>query len=150
MVTRGVDPVFLDTSLLVAASVESHPGHLAAEAYIKKLEVERAPLCLSLQVCREFLVVLTRQPLGGRSFSVQEALTALEGWRSICAFLEENESVLTEWLRLLQKYSVRGKQVHDCNIVAVMLAHGVNRLGTRNPADFERYADEIQIEPVVS
>jgi hypothetical protein len=45
---------------------------------------------------------------------------------------------------------VKGKQVHDANIVAVMLAHGVHRLATRNAGDFERYSGLIEVEAVGS
>lgn len=94
------------------------------------LVADAVPLCLSPQVCREFMVVLTRQPVSGRSFTVDEALNALEHWRSGCALLEETDAAFLEWLRLVRKHQVQGKQAHDCNIVAVMLAHGVRRLAT--------------------
>jgi len=109
---------------------------------------DAVPLCLSPQVCREFMVVLTRQPVSGRSFTVDEALNALERWRSGCALLEETDAAFVEWLRLVRKHQVQGKQAHDCNIVAVMLAHGIRRLATRNESDFARYADEIRVETV--
>lgn len=61
---------------------------------------------------------------------------------------------MEQWLRLVEEHEVKGKQVHDANIVAVMLSHGVTRLGTRNAADFERYlaryGDRLQLEPVSS
>jgi hypothetical protein len=44
---------------------------------------------------------------------------------------------------LVQQFEVHGKQVHDCNIVATMLAHGVRHLATRNAADFKRYESLI-------
>ena len=37
---------------------------------------------------------------------------------------------------------MRGKQMHDCNIVATMLGSGVTCLATRNAPDFERYLPE--------
>ena len=40
---------------------------------------------------------------------------------------------------------VRGKQVHDCNIVATMLTNGVRRLATRNATDFRRYAGSFKL-----
>ena len=43
-----------------------------------------------------------------------------------------------------------GKQVHDCNIVATMLANGIPRLATRNPTDFKRFASLITVVPVGS
>src|SRR4051812_30023561 len=96
------------------------------------------------------MVVLTRQPGSGRSFTVDEGLGALERWRAGCSLLEETDAALVEWRRLVRKHQVRGKQIHDCNIVAVMLAHGVRRLATRNERDFARYADEIRVESVTA
>jgi predicted nucleic acid-binding protein len=74
----------------------------------------------------------------------------LAKWLHACVLLEEDESVVGHWLRLVEEHDVKGKQVHDANLVAVMIAHGVTRLGTRNAADFERYGDKLQIEPVAS
>ena len=57
----------------------------------------------------------------------------------------------SELLRtLVHRYQVRGKNIHDANVVAVMLTHGVRRLATFNSADFRRF-DEIVLEmaPVV-
>jgi predicted nucleic acid-binding protein len=85
----AADPVFLDTNVLVAASVAEHPSHLAAVALLDKLTAERTPLCISPQVCREFLVVLTRMPVSGRAFTVAEALGALDTWRAACVVVEE-------------------------------------------------------------
>jgi predicted nucleic acid-binding protein len=38
-----------------------------------------------------------------------------------------------------------GKQVHDANLVATMLAHGETRLLTVNAADFQRFAAVIEV-----
>ncbi len=96
------------------------------------------------------MVVLTRAAIGPRSFSVEEALSALNVWRTSSVFLKENELVFERWLQLVEEFKVKGKQVHDAYIVAVMLTHGVSRIGTWNPSDFERYGDVLEIEPVVS
>jgi predicted nucleic acid-binding protein len=47
---------------------------------------------------------------------------------------------------LIRQYQVRGKSIHDANVVAVMLTHGAYRLVTYNHADFERF-NEIVLEP---
>ncbi|MBI3183497.1 MAG: type II toxin-antitoxin system VapC family toxin [Myxococcales bacterium] len=144
------DPVFLDTSLIVAASVNFHPGYPAAVSYLTDLVKEETPLCISPQVCREFMTALTRKPIGGKTFTVPEALDALGTWHKTSILLEENGTTIQEWLRLVEKHDVRGKQVHDCNIVAVMLANGVRRLGTRNAPDFARFENEVSVEPILS
>lgn len=140
--------VFIDTSVIIAATVEVHPSHGQACAYIDQAIGTGQELCMSLQVCREFLVVLTRQPVSGRTFELREALGALEVWTTGCRHLEETENVMQECLELVRRFDVRGKQVHDCNIVATMRAHGVRRLATRNPADFERYGALLEIDAV--
>jgi predicted nucleic acid-binding protein len=40
-----------------------------------------------------------------------------------------------------------GRQVHDTNIVATMLEHGIYRLLTFNAADFRRFAGIIALKP---
>lgn len=57
-----------------------------------------------------------------------------------------NESAATlQWERLVRQYGVRGRAVHDAQLVAVMLTHGITHLLTLNDADFRRYADEITV-----
>ena len=140
--------VFVDTSVIVAATVGVHPAHVASCKYVDLLVAEGTELCISLQVCREFLVVLTRQPVSGRTFSLEEALASLDVWMTGCSVLEETSAVLDECLRLVRQHDVRGKQVHDCNIAATMRAHGVERLATRNASDFIRYGDLIRLEAI--
>ena len=147
----AAESIFLDTNVLVAASADAHPSHAMASALISRLVAERAPLAISNQVCREFLSVMTRQPLGAaRTLTVEEALAALDHWRGACAVFREDETVLSEFIDLVRKHGVSGKQVHDANIVATMRANGLRRLATLNVADFERYEDVIQLEQLVS
>jgi predicted nucleic acid-binding protein len=146
----AADRVVLDTNLLVAGSVEEHPSHPASKAYVERLAEQQIPMCITPQICREFMVVLTRAAIGPRSFSVEEALRALNVWRTSCVLLKENELVFERWLQLVEEFDVKGKQIHDAHIVAAMLSHDVTRIGTWNSSDFERYGDLIQIEPVVS
>lgn len=144
----GAEALFLDTSLIVAATVEVHPSHAVAAAFVDGAIARGAKLHISPQVCREFLVVLTRQPVSGRTFTLEEALAALTVWTMGSSLLEESEAVLLECLSLVRRFGVHGKQIHDCNIVATMQVHGVHSLATRNPGDFKRFLDVIQVEAV--
>ena len=47
-------------------------------------------------------------------------------------------------MALTRRFDFGGKQVHDANIVATMLAHGETRLLTFNQADFRRFAGLIE------
>jgi predicted nucleic acid-binding protein len=46
---------------------------------------------------------------------------------------------------LCRRYSFGGRQVHDANVVATILAHGELRLLTFNEADFRRFAGLIEV-----
>jgi predicted nucleic acid-binding protein len=135
----AAERLFLDTCLLVAATVPAHPGHAAARVYLRRARKRGSAFCISPQICREFLVVVTRQPVEGLVYTLEEADRALMEWRAQCAVLSEGADTVERWIRLARQHKVQGKTLHDCNIVAVMLSHGVLRLATRNPADFKRY-----------
>lgn len=46
---------------------------------------------------------------------------------------------------LMENVSIDGSLVHDANIVATMLAHGVDRLLTHNTGDFARFSHLITV-----
>ena len=56
---------------------------------------------------------------------------------------------MTEELRrLVTCFPTGGKRVHDANLAATMLAHGVTRLLTFNEADFHRFGALVAVEPI--
>ncbi len=148
MATTAGEAVFLDTNFIVAVSVESHPDHRVAEAHFARLVSERARLFICPQICREFIVVLTRAPVGGVTITLAEALEYLEEWQSQCTLLDEHGGVTMVWSRLVARYGVLGKQIHDCNLIAVMKSYAVKRLVTFNGGDFKRFATEVELDAI--
>ena len=67
--------------------------------------------------------------------------------RLISAFemLEDGPVVTDSLVALCREAPVGGRQIHDANIVATMLAHGERGLLTFNPADFRRYGYRIEL-----
>ena len=53
--------------------------------------------------------------------------------------LEDGPVVTDRLVSLCREVPVGGRQIHDANIVATMLAYGERRLLTFNMADFYRY-----------
>ena len=53
-------------------------------------------------------------------------------------------------MALTRGFAFGGKQVHDANIVATMLAFDVPRLITYNGADFQRFAGLITVDSETS
>jgi hypothetical protein len=60
----------------------------------------------------------------------------------LCRRLFENERAYQHWKRIILKYNVMGVAVHDARLVAVMLAHGIQRVLTVNDRDFRRHEIE--------
>lgn len=48
-------------------------------------------------------------------------------------------------LGLLDEVDCTGKQIHDANVVATMLVHGIETLVTGNRADFTRFEGMIRV-----
>jgi predicted nucleic acid-binding protein len=59
--------------------------------------------------------------------------------------LEDGSPVWDHLMELSRRYSFGGRQVHDANVVATMLAHGERRLLTFNEVDFQRFTTLIEV-----
>ena len=59
--------------------------------------------------------------------------------------LEDGPRVTEALIALCRGAPVEGRQIHDANIVATMLAHGELKLLTFNVADFRRYGGLINL-----
>ena len=62
-------------------------------------------------------------------------------------FLPDNEEVYSIWRQLVIANDVRGVQVHDARLAAIMQAYGVTHILTLNQPDFLRYANLQAIHP---
>lgn len=145
MTTMGDDACIVDTNLVVYSTVSGNPWHQQAREWLAALQSKGHRLCVTTQILREYLVVLTRGTVFEKSFSVDQILAHIQTLLHRLAVLDESLASADLLRTLVQRYQVRGKSIHDANIVAVMLTHGVHRLATYNQADFQRF-DEIVLE----
>jgi len=67
---------------------------------------------------------------------------------SQCRMAEDGPDVAQQLHALLVVGDTRGKQIHDANIVATMLARGIRTLLTNNVADFARWGHLIELLPL--
>ena len=147
MATMDVDACVVDTNVLVYSTVSGNPWHQQARQWLASLQNGGLCLCVTTQVLREYLVVLTRGAVFEKSFTVDQVLDQVEALLSSLTVLDEPLAAADLLRALVQRHQVHGKNIHDVNIVAVMLTHGVHRLATYNQADFQRF-DEIVLEAV--
>jgi len=136
----------IDTNVLIYSTISSSPWHQEAKQNLIALINSGTELCLTPQVVREYHVVLTRGDVFEKQFTAEDALSELEAILPAFALLDETEETVYYLRNLIQRYQICGKAIHDANIAATMLFHGVTRLMTYNSSDFRRFK-EITIEP---
>ena len=137
--------MFVDTNVFVYARFPGSPFYDVARSRLERSPEEGDPLRVSRQVLREYLSVATRPQAWPVTITREEALADVEEIMIGCEVLEDGPLVTASLLQLCREFAVSGRQVHDANIVATMLAHGERRLLTFNTADFRRYADRIEL-----
>lgn len=134
----------VDSNVLILAVNAGHQwsqeAREALEAYLR-----RDPHgMVTLQIKAEFWNVATRpKENNGLGLPPSEAAVRLLNLDPVLTVLHDTAAVHEAWMKLLLKHQVRGRQVHDARIAASLIAHGVTRILTYNPADFARYAPAV-------
>ena len=140
--------MFIDTNVLVNARVLEAPQHDIARLNLERAFSGDEPLTISRQIIREYLAVVTRPQNWPIPITRKEALVDVNRLLSTYEVLEDGPVVTDLLLDLCSSVTVGGKQIHDANIVATMLAYGERRLLTLNAADFRRFEDRIELVSV--
>ena len=135
---------FVDTNILVYATARSAPFREQARAALSRLAADEA-LSVSRQILREYMAVMTRQQIWGKALTPTEAAADAATFAARFTVLEDGPAVWDQLIELCRRYSFGGRQVHDANVAATMLAHGERRLLTFNEADFRRFAPLIEV-----
>jgi predicted nucleic acid-binding protein len=135
----------IDTNVLIYSTVAECPWHCEAREWLATLQIQGWELCVTTQILREYLVILTRGTVFEVQFTTEQALQEVEAILPTITVLDESELAAVKLRDLVRRYNIRGRSIHDANVVAVMITHGLERLVTYNPDDFQRYR-EITLE----
>ena len=137
--------MFIDTNVLVKSRIPGAPDHDVARASLERAVRDAEPLRISRQVIREYLAVVTRPQTWPVSITREEALDDVSRLIGMFEILEDGPAVTESLVVLCREFPTGGRQIHDANIVATMLARGERRLLTFNTADFRRFGDRIEL-----
>ena len=137
--------MFVDTNVLVKTRFLEAPDHEVARASLQRAFREPEPLRISRQVLREYLAVVTRPQTWLVPIPRETALDDMERLVATYEILEDGAVVTDRLVSLFREVPIGGRQIHDANIVATMLAYGERRLLTFNAADFRRYGNRIEL-----
>ena len=139
------DRVFLDTNIVLRALLSQMDLHTDVDAMVKKMTREGKEFWISGQIIREFMVQATHPRTLQVPLTINDVVRELELVKPLFTVADETSVVRDTLIQLVKQYPIQGKQIHDANIVATMLAHNIPNLFTLNVADFKRFADKINI-----
>jgi predicted nucleic acid-binding protein len=144
--TMPPDRAMLDTNVLLAATDEGRAEHDQALAIVNDWPGRGTTLYASGQIMREYLAVATRPAeKNGLGLTPADALANVRAFRSRTTLLAEDGKVADRLLALLEDVACGGKQVHDANVVATMLVHGIGSIVTINTEDFTRFGQQVSL-----
>ncbi len=141
----SADRIFLDTNILISAVLQESPRYFHARGVLRRLEEMDVEVWVSRQVLRELLAVLSRPQAFTNPLQLADVLAVAQEYEDQFVVAEDQSLVTQQLYLLLDKVECGGKQIHDANIVATMLAYGVPQIVTYNLADFRRFEGLVLI-----
>lgn len=134
----------LDTGILLRLVDESDSIHPIVQQAVDGLVARQEALYITTQNFSEFWNVATRPVVNnGMELPPDDVARAYEqAIEPTCSVLLELAPLHDEFKRLLIKYAVVGKQVHDTRLVAMMLTWQIENLLTLNARNFRRFEPE--------
>ena len=132
--------LFIDTNILVYASLENSPFYQIAKNKILEFSYNNYELWISRQVIREYLSVISKALILEIDYNINDVINSIEKFSNQFHIADENKSTSEKLLILVKQYNISGKNVHDCNIVATMKQYEIKNILTHNTKDFIKYS----------
>lgn len=142
--TSAVDPIFVDTSILVYASWAAAPLHKQTRTVLESYRRTGAPLHISRQSIREWLATLNRPDTG---LALDDLMAEVRTFDSHFIILDDTAMTTMRLFMLMPQ--ANGMSVHDVHIVATMQTSGIRRLLTHHAAAFTPFQPVIDIISLV-
>jgi predicted nucleic acid-binding protein len=138
----------LDTNVLLRIANATDAQHQLAAAATLQLISNGDNLVLTPQTLIEFWSVATR-PLQANGLGWEPLRVDLQIQTFLGRFplLDDVAAIFPSWRRLVEGHQVRGKQVHDARLAAVMDVHQISHILTFNVLDFVRYPNIMAVNP---
>jgi predicted nucleic acid-binding protein len=140
-----VEPGIVDANVLVYAFDTRAPQHVASRTLLDAAQRGATTLYVTSQVLCEFYSIVTNARRVLKPRTAADAIAAVTDLLSFLHVLPIPARTVEGWLDLLRRRPVTGGAVFDLQIVATMLANGVQRIYTFNNDDFKPFQE---IEPL--
>lgn len=137
----------LDTNILVYAHRREASEHAVARELVRSLVEGAEPWAIPWPCVYEFFSVVTNARIWKDAASTnKQAWAQLAAWFGAprLRLLTETDALPDILSELAQRPRVRGRVIHDARVAALCLAHGVDKLVSRD-RDFSLFP-ELRIE----
>lgn len=148
MAMTDAEPLFIDTNILIYANVANTPQHERVLSAIKAAHQAGRALWISRQVLREFIAARTRPQTFAQPRTPEVVIERARYLTDRFQVADDTAAVTEQLIKLMGDFQTGGKQIHDANIVATMLAYDIPCLLTYNARDFKRFGEVIRIEGI--
>jgi predicted nucleic acid-binding protein len=141
--------ILVDSGILLRLVNAADPLNAIIDAAVRVIQSRGDALAYALQNAAEFWNVCTRPATarGGLGLDAVETERRLKVVEASFSLLSEPTTAYSIWRQLVVAHAVRGKQVHDARLVALMQAHGISHILTLNGGDFARFPGIVAMEP---
>lgn len=148
MATTDAEPCFIDTNVLLSATDIDRAAHKQSQELLQRGLDGELRIFACGQVLREYLVVATR-PIenNGLGLKPKKAIDNIQSFRRCFRLLDENNATSRRLVSLIESHKLKGKRIHDANIVSIMIENGLNQIFTLNPGDFKTFTELQASQP---
>jgi predicted nucleic acid-binding protein len=135
-IERGAK-VFVDTNVLLEATDEGRRFHAQALSLFRNASEDGVDLFLGTQAIREYLVVATR-PIenNGLGLTTELALDNVKRFQKRVSLVAETLQASELFVEWAGTYQIRGKRLHDLQMLATASVAGMHALITLNEKDY--------------
>ena len=130
--------ILFDTSVLIAAFVESHPKHNAALKFLTRAKEKEFELFVSAHTILEVYSVLTSAPFKPKITTLTAKKLIENNIKSIAKILYLSDKDYFKIIEKMSDFDFKGGIVYDAIIVECALNENIDEIVTLNTKDFLR------------
>lgn len=134
------DRIFVDTNILVYLSDKDDAFHQIAKNNFEDI-TKKYEIWISRQILREYAVVVSRKEFVEKPLTSEEIIDDIKKWEKSFYVIDETQRITKNLKKLILKYNLKGKRIHDANIVASMMEFSIPLLFTINKKDFQAFKE---------